>query len=116
MTLIKGNVNVMILENTKGDKLSNSKKPAYDIKEPRQFSILPPFSCGVKKAIALLEQWMKGRVILERRAKWRNTKLERYSSRRAEHLASISYHFSSTEKRERLGDDGLLFRYRYQRR
>lgn len=48
--------------NGKEVKPSNSKKPAYDRREPR-FHVLPPFSYNVKEKIALLEGWVKDQVI-----------------------------------------------------
>lgn len=54
---------VAILEKDKGTKASTSKKPAYDMRKTRQYPVLPPFLCAVKKAAALLEQWVKYQVI-----------------------------------------------------
>lgn len=47
----------------KGAKMSSLKKLAYQRRETMQTPILPPFSCGAKKAVALLEKWVKDRVI-----------------------------------------------------
>lgn len=50
---------------------STQKKPAYNLEykleykqELKAFLVLPRFSCGVKKATALLEQWVKYVVLL----------------------------------------------------
>lgn len=44
-----------------GTKASSLKKPAYSRRLTRKYLVLPPLLYGVKKAAALLEQWVKYR-------------------------------------------------------
>lgn len=54
---------VTALKKDQASKLSDSKKSAYYRREPKQFPLMPPFPCGLKKAIALLDRWVKDQVI-----------------------------------------------------
>lgn len=47
------------VEKDKGAKGFSLKKIPYNIREIRQFPVLPPFPCGLKQAATLLGQWIK---------------------------------------------------------
>lgn len=42
---------------------SNVKRSSFEKKETNDYLVLPPFPCGIKKAAALFEQWVKDQVI-----------------------------------------------------
>lgn len=47
----------------RGEPKASSKKVSYGKKDIRSFLALPPFSCSVKKGVALLKQWIKNDVV-----------------------------------------------------
>lgn len=50
-------------EKEKVDVPLSSKRPSFNKKEAKQFSILPVLSCGMKNATTLLQQWIKDAII-----------------------------------------------------
>lgn len=54
---------VLTFKKLKRAKPSKSKKLAYGRRETKQYPVLPPLPCNVKKSTALLEKWVKDRVI-----------------------------------------------------
>lgn len=55
---------IAAVEKGEGAKGPNLKKTLHEKKEVRSSSDLPPFPCGVKKVVAILEQWVKDDVII----------------------------------------------------
>lgn len=49
-------------EKGEGSRSSDSKKPAYGMRELSQYPVLQPFPYDSKKAIALLDRWVKDRI------------------------------------------------------
>lgn len=54
---------IAVVEKHNGVKASSSKKASYDRKETKAVPVLPPFPCRAKKAVTLLEEWVKDRII-----------------------------------------------------
>lgn len=54
---------ITAFEKGEGSRSSCSKNPAYGRRELKHYPALPPFTCDLKKAIVLLDQWAKDRVI-----------------------------------------------------
>lgn len=54
---------VVAINIDRGAKPFNPKRPSFKKIETKGYHVLPPFLYGVKKAMTLLEQWIKDQVI-----------------------------------------------------
>lgn len=90
---------ITALEKNKGAKDSNSKKMPYSKREIREFSVFPPFLCGAKIVVALLEHWVKDK----------GTRFQKWSSFLLQQIRKIWSTIHSIERKDICWNSVTLF-------